>query len=182
MRSVRKRVKATVKRLDNKFDGLKAKVKGAGEQKAKENADIKLDETFIEHADEVQPSAETTALARKASTASKASKASTASTKSNDSNNDRPVFDAPAPALRDEDDDDDEVDENEHAFSHPSTYVDQVWIWIPKDTLGLSEFLTEDLKQMGVDASDVGASMDAKGVVEVSRNPPDEEWNGGHDI
>jgi len=80
-----------------------------------------------------------------------------------------PVFDAPAPAL--EDSDSDEEDENDHAFDHPSTYVDQPWIWLPKDPLGLSEVLVSELKAAGVDASDVGAIMDKKGVVEVTRNP-----------
>jgi hypothetical protein len=33
-----------------------------------------------------------------------------------------------------------------------------------------------------VEAADSGAIMDKKGVVEVSRNPPDEAWSGGLDI
>ncbi|KAJ7595058.1 DUF221 family protein [Mycena floridula] len=94
-----------------------------------------------------------------------------------------PVFDAPAPAGRDIDDEDsdDEVDFNEHAFDHPSLYVEQPWIWIPKDPLGLSEILVNELHDIGVDASDLGAAMDKKGVVEVTRNPPDEAWDGGQD-
>jgi len=91
------------------------------------------------------------------------------------------MFDPATPAARNSDSED-EDDENEHAFDHPSTYVDQAWIWIPKDPLGLSEILTRDLKEAGVDASDVGANMDEKGVVEVTRNPPDEDWSGGHDL
>jgi hypothetical protein len=81
---------------------------------------------------------------------------------------------------------DDECDEDEddecggdeddtHAFDHPSTYVEQPWIWIPRDPLGLSQVLVEELKEAGVYASDLGAAMDRKGVVEVSQNPPDEE-------
>lgn len=76
---------------------------------------------------------------------------------------------------------DEEDDDNPHAFDHPSTYVEQPWIWVPKDSLGLSEMLIGELKAVGVDASNLGSSMDEKGVVEVARNPPDEEWDGGHD-
>ncbi|KAG7442521.1 uncharacterized protein BT62DRAFT_824455, partial [Guyanagaster necrorhizus] len=76
---------------------------------------------------------------------------------------------------------DDEADQDEHAFDHPSTYVEQPWIWIPHDVLGLSKVLVDDLKKAGVEASDAGAMMDRKGVVEVTRNPPDEDWAGGHD-
>ncbi|TFK46380.1 DUF221-domain-containing protein [Heliocybe sulcata] len=70
---------------------------------------------------------------------------------------------------------------DEHAFDHPSTYVAQPWIWLPKDTLGLSGVLLREFKAAGVEASDVGSSMDTRGTVEVERNPPDEEWAGGHD-
>jgi hypothetical protein len=59
--------------------------------------------------------------------------------------------------------------------------VDQPWIWIPQDALGFSAVLVEDLTAAGVDASDLGSMMDARGTVEVTRNPPDEEWSGGHD-
>lgn len=34
----------------------------------------------------------------------------------------------------------------------------------------------------GIKASDLGAFIDRKGNVEVTRNPPDEEWTGGHDV
>lgn len=120
-------------------------------------------------------------LYRKSTSSSRASKKSKASSKKSA----RPTFDAPAPAgvdLSDEDDSSsDELEDDEHAFDHPSTYVDQPWIWMPKDRLGLSQLLVDDLHAVGVDASDVGAVMDEKGVVEVTRNPPDEEWIGGHD-
>lgn len=87
-----------------------------------------------------------------------------------------PVIDAPTV----DDDSDDETDD-ENAFDHPATYVDQPWIWIPKDPLGLSGILADELKASGVDASDLGATMDYKGIVEVTRGPPDVEWTGGHD-
>lgn len=70
---------------------------------------------------------------------------------------------------------------DEHAFDHPSTYAEQPWIWIPKDTLGLSGVLLQEFKEAGVETSDNGSTMDERGTVEVSRNPPDEEWSGGHD-
>ena len=65
---------------------------------------------------------------------------------------------------------------NEHVFDHPSMYMEQRWIWIPRDHLGLSKVLVEELWEAGVFASDEGAVMDKKGIVEVTRNPPDEEW------
>jgi hypothetical protein len=71
--------------------------------------------------------------------------------------------------------------DDEHAFDHPSTYADQPWIWIPRDTLGLSEMLVEELRAAGVSASNMGSVMDSKGVVEVLRGPPDQDWEGGED-
>ncbi|CAK5265567.1 unnamed protein product [Mycena citricolor] len=76
---------------------------------------------------------------------------------------------------------DDEEDTDEHAFDHPSTYMPQPTVWLPKDRLGISELLIGEMRAAGVDASDLGASMDARGVVEVTRNPPDEVWEGGND-
>ncbi|KAK7039088.1 phosphate metabolism protein 7 [Paramarasmius palmivorus] len=75
-----------------------------------------------------------------------------------------------------------EDDDDPHAFDHPSTYKPQRWIWVPRDQLGLSRALVQYLKDRGVEASDEGADMDMKGVVEVTRGPPDEEWAGGHDL
>ena len=90
-----------------------------------------------------------------------------------------PGLDSRTPALIDDTDTDEENDA--HAFDHPSTYVDQPWIWIPADHLGLSSVLVKELMNAGVCASDVGAEMREDGTVEVSRNPPDEKWCGGHD-
>lgn len=108
---------------------------------------------------------------------------SSTSAKSKKAETEELKLDPPAPAGRDlsNDEDEDEIDPNEHAFDHPSTYVEQPWIWIPKDRLGLSSVLVSELHNAGVDASDVGAVMDKKGIVEVSRNPPDKEWEGGLD-
>jgi hypothetical protein len=119
-----------------------------------------------------------------ASKASKVSKRSKASSKASSSG--RPKIDPPADAgvdLSDEDvSSEEEEEQDDHAFDHPSTYVEQPWIWMPKDRLGLSKLLVDDLHAVGVDASDLGAVMDAKGIVEVTRNPPDQAWDGGHDI
>ena len=94
-----------------------------------------------------------------------------------------PVFAPPAEALVDTDSDDEDGDgiDDAHEFDHPSTYANQRWIWLPQDSLHLSKLLLKDLKESGVEASDVGAVMDENGVVEVSRNPPDENWQGGYD-
>ncbi|TCD61098.1 hypothetical protein EIP91_009035 [Steccherinum ochraceum] len=81
----------------------------------------------------------------------------------------------------DSDDGDEDLDFDENGFNHPSMYTNQPWIWLPKDDIGVSERLVTEFKAAGVEASDVGAFMDAKGNVEVQRNPPDEDWAGGHD-
>lgn len=41
---------------------------------------------------------------------------------------------------------------------------------MPKDPLGFSELIIDDLKKSGVEASDIGATMDEKGTVEVRRS------------
>ncbi|KAG8744488.1 hypothetical protein FRC10_010053 [Ceratobasidium sp. 414] len=96
-----------------------------------------------------------------------------------------------APALRSsisgDSDSEDDSDLDDFAFDHPSTYKDAPWIWIPKvmrrqDDLGISDVLVKELHAAKVEASDLGAKMDKKGVVEVIRNPPDEAWSGGLDI
>jgi hypothetical protein len=42
--------------------------------------------------------------------------------------------------------------------------------------------LIDELMSAKVDASDLGAHMDEDGDVTVERNPPDEDWSGGHDL
>lgn len=78
----------------------------------------------------------------------------------------------------DSDDYDDDLEEN--AFNHPSTYQDQQWIWIPRWEAcpEISAQLIEDIKAGGVEASDLGAIIDDNGTVRVTRNPPDEDWDG----
>lgn len=69
-----------------------------------------------------------------------------------------------------QDDDDEDVDEDvdEHAFDHPSTYRAAPFVWVPKDSLGLSDAILEELREAGVDASDLGASMNEKARVKVT--------------
>jgi hypothetical protein len=179
---MRRRIEATTKRLDEKLETLKEIVEGEdrrenGNDSGKERAD-----SSSKDEDSSDAAGKTTALDRLqgAKSYEKLSRNCERS-KRESSVNLLPLFDAAAPAVEDSDSSDEEDDED-HAFDHPSTYVDQRWIWLPKDTLGLSEFLTQELKEAGVEASDIGATMDDKGVVEVSRNPPDEEWSGGHDL
>lgn len=204
IRSVRKRIKATTKKLDDKLDTLKSKVKGdetdsedekdrAKEKKKEKEEEKKQKEQEKKDADNGRADATGASLHRSEGaldgapelfrSTSAQSAASNASKKSKETKPKIPVFDPAAPAGTDlsDDDEDEEDDHDEHAFDHPSTYIDQPWIWLPRDQLGLSELLANDLKAVGVDASDVGASMDEKGIVEVTRNPPDEEWSGGHD-
>lgn len=73
-------------------------------------------------------------------------------------------------SSRVDDDEDEDVELEENAFNHPATYREQRWIWVPKDQLGLSASVVEDLRRAGVEASDLGASMGAEGQVKVSRN------------
>jgi hypothetical protein len=99
-------------------------------------------------------------------------------------------IDAAAPALVDRDGDgiagESDSDEylEDHAFDHPSTYQTQQWIWLPKwpDHPELSKTLVDDIKAAKVDAADEGATIDDSGNVHVSRGPPDEAWDGGHDV
>ena len=92
---------------------------------------------------------------------------------------------SPVPILSSTDtefyDEDSDSDFDEAGFDHPSTYLDQPWIWVPKDELGMSEQIVAELRKGGVDASDEGAYIDPYGSVEVTRNPPDEAWVGGQD-
>ncbi|KAF9467356.1 DUF221 family protein [Collybia nuda] len=204
IRSVRKRIKATTKILDDKIDTLKSKVKSDDNDSDSENEKDKVKEKKKEKEGKKQKEkngtkgdghGETTSADFHPSngtldgapelfrTTTAVSAASNTSKRSKEAKLNIPVFDPAAPAVTNlsDDDDDDDDDNDEHAFDHPSTYVDQPWIWLPHDQLGLSGLLTNDLKAAGVDASDVGASMDERGIVEVTRNPPDEEWRGGHD-
>jgi len=193
LRSVRRRIKNTTKKLDNTLDTIKSNLVGESSAvKVREDIDSpKTSEDTVAEATGMKGAPElyrmksfesTASRASQTSKASKASKKSKGSKKGKDKDAKWPkhaVFDPAAQALMD--DSDEEDDDDVHAFDHPSTYVDQPWIWIPKDQIGLSSFLVKELQDAGVSASDLGAEIREDGIVEVSRNPPDEDWSGGHD-
>ena len=77
----------------------------------------------------------------------------------------------PDKAPGDDSDDDADEDMDEHAFDHPSTYKPAPWIWVPKDTLGLSDVFLQELRALHVDGSDLGAFMDEKARVRVTSVP-----------
>ncbi|GJE89817.1 hypothetical protein PsYK624_059250 [Phanerochaete sordida] len=77
--------------------------------------------------------------------------------------------------------DEEDKDFDVHGFDHPSTYEGQPWIWVPRDPYGISRLLVDELRAAGVEASDEGSVMDEKGTVEVTRGPPDQDWEGGRD-
>lgn len=191
---MRRRIRAPVMKAVKDVQKNVAKV-------AQINSDLKTVDTDIEKPvkEEEKPQASSSAHALQdvttneqlenmaSSTARRNSTASTASSSSSSSSDhtDERRFPEFAPPAKREgngvDEDDLDQDFDIHGFDHPSTYAAQPWVWIPKDDLGLSELLVRELREAGVDASDEGAIMDRKGNVEVERNPPDEDWEGGHD-
>ncbi|KXN90147.1 hypothetical protein AN958_04637 [Leucoagaricus sp. SymC.cos] len=196
LRSVRRRIKKLPKALDTTLDTIRLGLVGesSATQKHHEAVDSpKASEDTIAEATGMRMDGKaepyrmksidsTVSRATHTSKVSKASKAASKKSKKSKKDKDEwiecPTLDAAAPALMDHSDED---DDDVHAFDHPSIYVDQPWIWIPKDQLGLSTFLVKELQDVGVSASDLGAEMREDGIVEVTRSPPDEEWTGGHD-
>jgi hypothetical protein len=183
IRSVRRRIKKLPQALDNALgntiDTIKSNMLG-------ESSSVQM---HVEAAQSPKISEDTMAeatglkggskLRRMKSFASQTSQVSKVNEKEDEDEwVERPIL-VPAPALMV--DSDEEYEDDVHAFDHPSMYVDQPWIWIPKDPLGLSTFLVQELVDAGVSASDLGAEMREDGIVEVTRNPPDEDWSGGHD-
>ncbi|PPR03078.1 hypothetical protein CVT24_012391 [Panaeolus cyanescens] len=177
IRSVRKRIKATTKKLDSKLEQIKAKVKDVADAIDLSDSDDETKRNTRENAHSKSPTGESTALGTPYHSKgdSEDIRSSGSRKSSSESKRDKKKL------VFDDADATDEESDGEHAFDHPSTYVEQSWIWIPKDPLGLSTVLVDELKEVGVEASDVGAVMNERGVVEVTRNPPDEEWKGGHD-
>lgn len=66
-----------------------------------------------------------------------------------------------------------------HEFDNPAMYKKQPVIWIADDPLGLGNYEANRINAAGVEASTEYAHMDEKGVIDVDRSPPDEEWDGG---
>ncbi|KAI5480450.1 AMP deaminase [Pseudohyphozyma bogoriensis] len=96
----------------------------------------------------------------------------------------------PPPARRSEDgqglihqssEEDALIDDGEHldkhAFDHPATYEDQQTVWFPVDEAGLYKGEEEATRAAGVKVSTQGATMDAKGKVDITRSPPDDPWD-----
>jgi len=57
-------------------------------------------------------------------------------------------------------------------FYHPASVEPQRVIWLPKDTLGLSEVEVAAIGESGIHVSTEGAEMDAKGHVDIMSEPP----------
>lgn len=64
-------------------------------------------------------------------------------------------------------------------YDHPAMYKKQPVIWIADDPLGLGRYEADKINGQGVEASTEFAHMDEKGVLDVDRSPPDEDWDGG---
>ncbi|CAG8583766.1 1042_t:CDS:2 [Acaulospora colombiana] len=161
-------------------DKAKATADELIQEKGPDEANVTVSET-----PPVDPSASKASLHSKSSKKATTSKLMGALTSAQP---DAIKIDAPAKALVDkngdgEADSDTDDDLEEHAFDHPSIYMDQRWIWIPKWEAHpeLSEELVREIKEHNVDAADVGAIIDEGGNVSVTRGPPDEDWSGGHD-
>lgn len=66
-----------------------------------------------------------------------------------------------------------EKEEESYGFAHPAASRPQRTVWIPKDEFGLADEEERACKDAGVSVSDVHATMDAKGGVDVNGGPPD---------
>ncbi|KAJ3569623.1 hypothetical protein NP233_g4933 [Leucocoprinus birnbaumii] len=207
IRRVRRRIKKIPKTIDHTFDktigttfnviktGLVGEPSSVQKHQAEDVNSPKTSEDTMAEATGTKGSSEVyrmKSIDSQMSRASHTSRVSKTSKKSKYSEQDKEKYDAeeeqiaarpsldPPPSVMTEDTDE-ENEDGVHAFDHPSTYVEQPWIWIPKDKLGISRLLVQELEDAGVKASDLGAEMREDGIVEVSRNPPDEDWSGGHD-
>ncbi|KAF7782412.1 hypothetical protein Agabi119p4_1788 [Agaricus bisporus var. burnettii] len=202
VRNVRKRTKKTTKQVKNDRDSVKVdSIRDSSSScdlleglNSPQTSDDKIAEALgLTAGSELYPMKSLNSIASKASSMSKISlgprKSSSKASKKKDKalgKKGKSLFFDRHPALSPAtealtDDSDDSEEDDAHAFDHPSIYVEQPWIWIPRDHLGLSGLLVKELQDAGVNASDLGAEMQVNGVVEVTRNPPDEEWTGGHD-
>ncbi|KAF8814727.1 DUF221-domain-containing protein [Phlegmacium glaucopus] len=64
-------------------------------------------------------------------------------------------------------------EEESYGFAHPAASRPQRIVWIPKDTLGLTEEEEKACKEAGVRISHIHAAMDEKGKVGINGGPPD---------
>ena len=66
-----------------------------------------------------------------------------------------------------------EKEEVDYGFAHPAASRPQRTVWIPRDEFGWAEEEARACRDAGVLVSDVHATMNAKGGVDVSGGPPD---------
>jgi len=66
-----------------------------------------------------------------------------------------------------------EKEEENYGFAHPAASRPQRTVWIPRDEFGLAEEEEAACREAGVRVSDVHATIDAKGGVDVVGGPPD---------
>lgn len=60
-----------------------------------------------------------------------------------------------------------------YGFAHPAASRPQRIIWIPKDTLGLTEEEVKGCEEAGVRVGFVNAKLDETGKVGIDGGPPD---------
>jgi calcium permeable stress-gated cation channel len=63
--------------------------------------------------------------------------------------------------------------EESYGFAHPAASRPQRIVWIPKDTLGLTEEEVSGCEEAGVRVSFVHAQIDETGKVGINGGPPD---------
>lgn len=66
-----------------------------------------------------------------------------------------------------------EEEEESYGFAHPAASRPQRTVWIPKDTLGLTEEEVSGCEVAGVRVSFVHAQIDETGKVGINGGPPD---------
>ena len=64
-------------------------------------------------------------------------------------------------------------EEESYGFAHPAASRPQRIVWIPKDTLGLTEEEVNCCEEAGVRVSFVNAKIDETGKVGIDGGPPD---------
>lgn len=60
-------------------------------------------------------------------------------------------------------------------FTHPAARFEQQTVWLPSDRLGVGDAAARDFEAHGVRATTRGATLTAKGKVEIHAGPPDDD-------
>lgn len=63
--------------------------------------------------------------------------------------------------------------EEDYGFAHPAASRPQRTVWLPVDTLGISQEEERACREAGVDVSSKDAQMNEKGKVDIRGAPPD---------